>query len=130
MSYLLDSDWIVDWLKGKAPALSLIQELVAGPLAISVITYGETFEGIYYGQSRTEIERTFRRFLYGVTVLPITRPIARRFGIIRGDLRQRGLVIGDPDVLIAATALHYDLTLVTQNFRHFQRIPGLALYRP
>lgn len=59
MSYLLDSDWVVDWLRGRVPALSLVQELASDALAISVITYGEAFEGIYYGQSRTEIERTF-----------------------------------------------------------------------
>lgn len=130
MTYLLDSDWIIDWLKGRSPAIALVQTLAADPLAISAVTYGEVFEGIYYGQNRREIERTFRRFLYGVTVLPVTRPIAHQFGIIRGDLRQRGLGIGDPDVFIAATAMHYALTLVTQNIRHFGRIPGLVLYQP
>ena len=60
----------------------------------------------------------------------MTRPIAHQFGIIRGDLRQRGLGIGDPDVFIAATAMHHALTLVTQNIRHFGRIPGLLLYQP
>lgn len=34
----------------------------------------------------------------------------------------------DPDLLIAATALHHDLTLVTRNRKHFERIPGLDLY--
>jgi len=37
-------------------------------------------------------------------------------------------MIGDFDILIAATALHHDLTLVTRNRRHFERIPNLALY--
>lgn len=130
MTHLLDSDWIIDWLKGRSPAIALVQTLAADPLAISAVTYGEGFEGIYYGQNRREIERTFRRFLSGVTVLPMTRPIAHQFGIIRGDLRQRGLGIGDPDVFIAATAMHHALTLVTQNIRHFGRIPGLILYQP
>ena len=53
----------------------------------------------------------------------------RRFALIRGDLRYRGELIGDPDILIAATALHHNLTLVTGNVRHFQRIAGLALYQ-
>lgn len=34
------------------------------------------------------------------------------------------------DILIAATALHHDLALVTRNRAHFQRIPGLKLYEP
>ena len=100
--------------------------LVRDALAISAITYGEVFEGIYYGHNRRQIERVFRLFLHGVTVLPVTRLVAHRFGVIRGDLRQRGQTTGDPDVLIAATALHHNRTLVTQNKRHFQRISGLS----
>jgi len=56
--------------------------------------------------------------------------LLHRYGIIRGNLRQRGLIISDPDIMIAAIAMHRSLTLVTQNLRHFQRIPGLTLYQP
>jgi len=51
----------------------------------------------------------------------------RRFAHIRGALRQQGHLIGDPDILIAATALHHDLILLTRNRRHFERIPDLRL---
>ncbi len=49
----------------------------------------------------------------------------QRFARIRGDLRQRGQLIGDPDILIATTALYYDLILLTRNKKHYQRIPLL-----
>jgi tRNA(fMet)-specific endonuclease VapC len=52
----------------------------------------------------------------------------RRFARIRGDLRARGLTIGDNDVMIAATALQHDLTLVSRNRTHFARISDLNLY--
>jgi tRNA(fMet)-specific endonuclease VapC len=52
----------------------------------------------------------------------------KRFGQIRGQLRQTGQLISDFDILIAATALHYDLTLLTHNTRHFSRIPTLKLF--
>lgn len=129
MSYLIDSDWVIDWLKGQPAAVQLLQNLAATyALAISAITYGEVFEGIYYGHNRVQIERVFRQFLRGVTVLPVNRQIAHRFAIVRGALRQQGQIIGDPDILIAATALHHSLTLVTQNKRHFQRVTGLVIY--
>ncbi len=51
-----------------------------------------------------------------------------RFGVIRGELQRRGEAIGDPDLLIAATALDHDLTLLTRNRKHFTRIPNLKLY--
>jgi len=87
MTYLIDSDWIVDWLKGRAAAQTLFQTLASDPMAISAIVYGEVYEGIYYGQNRTQIEQAFGQFLRGVTIIPMTRPIAHRYGIMRGNLR-------------------------------------------
>jgi tRNA(fMet)-specific endonuclease VapC len=128
MSYLIDSMWVMDALKGTPAARDLFARLTNESLAISLMTYGEVYEGIYYGPSRRVSEYGFRRFLRGVSVLAPNRSIMRRFALIRGDLRNRGELIGDPDIIIAATALHHNLTLVTENVRHFQRIAGLSLY--
>ena len=49
------------------------------------------------------------------------------FGRERGRLRADGMLIGDSDLWIAATALQYNLTLLTNNRRHFERIDGLRL---
>ena len=43
------------------------------------------------------------------------------------DLKQKGRLISDADILIAATALTHDLILVTNNTAHFQRVPGLQV---
>ena len=48
-----------------------------------------------------------------------------RFAEIKAGLCSRGEILEDPDLLIAATALTLDLTLVTHNESHFSRIPGL-----
>lgn len=53
-----------------------------------------------------------------------------RFAETRALLRRRGQGLADFDLLIAATALRHDLTLMTFNFRHFERVPGLKLYQP
>ena len=128
MSYLVDSDYVADWLKGRPDAVRLLTTLRTDGLAISVITYGEIYEGVYYGRDPAAAERGFRQFLRAVTVLPTTRTIMRRFARLRGDLRALGQLIGDMDLLIAATALAADLTLVTRNRRHFARIPDLRLH--
>jgi tRNA(fMet)-specific endonuclease VapC len=128
VSYLVDSDRVADWLHGRSAAVDALRALAPDGLAISLVTYGEIYEGIYYGRDPAGSERVFRQFLRAVDVLPLTRPIMRRFARIRGDLRRRGQLIGDPDVLIAATALHHDLTLVTGNHAHFRRIPELRLH--
>jgi tRNA(fMet)-specific endonuclease VapC len=128
MTYLIDSDWIVDWLKNKPDAIRLLRTIAPDGLAISLISVGEIYEGVYFGHDPSRHERAFRQFLRGVTVLPLSRQTMQRFARIRGDLRRIGQLIGDFDILIAATAFQHSLTLVTQNRRHFQRIPGLALY--
>lgn len=128
MRYLIDTDYVADWLKGRQPAVELLTRLHTDGIVISLITYGEIYEGITYGRDPRGHERVFQQFLRRVSVLPLNRAIMRRFAQIRGDLRQRGLLIGDPDVLIAATALHHDLVLVTRNRHHFERIATLQLY--
>jgi predicted nucleic acid-binding protein len=54
-----------------------------------------------------------------------------RFAIVRGSLpRSVRHQIGDMDLLIAATALEHNLTLLTRNLRDFQHIPGLKINQP
>jgi tRNA(fMet)-specific endonuclease VapC len=130
MTYLVDSDWVAEYLKGRATAVNLLDSFFEEDLAISIITFGEIYEGIYYGTDPQNNELVFRSFLRGVRVLGINRTIARRFALIRGKLRAEGQIIPQPDILIAATALQYDLTLLTRNVRDFERIPDLKLHHP
>ena len=127
MSYLVDSDWVADYLKGRAPIVQQLDRLAPDGLAISLITFGEIYEGIYYGRDPRGHEAGFRSLLRVIDVLALNRAILRRFARIRGQLRRQGQLIGDLDILIAATALEHDLTLLTRNRRHFDRIPELKL---
>jgi tRNA(fMet)-specific endonuclease VapC len=127
MRYLVDTDRTADYLNGQPEGVELLRERGASGLAISIITYGEIYEGIYTAPNSDAAERGFRQFLRWVTVLPLEQPTMRRFARIRGDLRRRGLLIGDPDLLIAATALEHRLILLTRNRLHFERIPRLRL---
>lgn len=128
MRYLVDTDWVIDYLKGQQPTVDVLQSLSQDGLGISVITYGEIYEGVYYGKNPQAHEQGFLSFLQGVDVIPLRKNMLRQFAQIRGTLRMQGQLIGDLDILIAATAIAYDLTLLTRNFKHFQRVPDLVLY--
>lgn len=128
MSVLIDSDWVISYLSNRPDAVVLFNRLIQDDIAISIVTYAEVYEGIYYGRDPQHAEVIFRQFIRGVRVIGITRTIARRFATIHGALRAQGLLIPPPDIFIAATAIHYNLPLVTRNVRHFQRIPGLTLH--
>ena len=75
------------------------------------------------------VER-FRTFLRPYPILDVNEAIMLRFAEIRSFLRRRGALISDFDMVIAATALEYDLTVLTFNLRHFQRISDLRIYTP
>ena len=129
MRYLIDTDWLIDYLKGKAAAGQLLDTLARDGIGISLITYGEILEGVYYGKDPRQQEQVFRAFLKASPILRLTENSLERFAAIRGGLRTQGQLIGDADILIAATALEHKLRLVTQNLSHFRRIPTLTLYQ-
>ena len=60
-------------------------------------------------------------------MLPLSDEVILLAAEIYGDLHRSGQLISDADILIAATAQVYELTLVTENQAHFQRIPGLSV---
>ena len=132
MKYLIDSDTVADWLNQQPAAVTLLTRLFPDGLAISIITHTETMEGILGGRDPDGAERVFRAFLQGVRVLGVTRAVSRRHAQLRIELRRQKRQINERalDLLIAATALTYDLTLITSNTRDYQDIPGLKLLNP
>lgn len=126
--YLIDTDWVIEYLKGRDETVGILQSLAPDGLAISLITYGEIYEGIYRGNDPDRHEQIFADFLNGVAILPLDQEIMKLFARIRGQLRADGQLIGDPDILIASTAIHHKLTLLSNNQRHFSRIRDLQFY--
>jgi tRNA(fMet)-specific endonuclease VapC len=128
--YLLDTDWIVDVLNGQTAATETLLKLAPQGLAVSLISYGELHEGAYFSRNPQVALAAVETFLSGKEILPLTPAIMERFAMVRGRLaRQLRRQIGDMDLLIAATALHHSLTLLTRNLKDFQRIPDVAVYQ-
>ena len=93
-------------------------------LTLSVLTRYEILRGLRAkGAIRQEL--AFDALCQLSLILPITEPIAVRAATIYANLQPRGELIGDADILIAATALTHGLAIVTGNTSHFERIPGL-----
>jgi len=118
MSYLVDTDWIINGLHGRPEALAVLEEHRDDGLGVSIITLGEVYEGAYNNPE----------FLALFTVLPLTEDTMRHFARLRALLRKQGNLIPDLDLLIAVTALEHELVLLTRNRRHFERVPDLRLY--
>ena len=127
VSFLIDTDWVIDHLNSLGPATKRLQELEPQGLAISIITVAELWEGVLFSRDRQRSERLFRDFVRNVVVIAIDDEICQQFGQIRGALRKQGKLVGDWDLLIAASSLRYNSTLLTNNRRHFEQVAGLKI---
>jgi toxin FitB len=104
-------------------------------LFLSVVSVGELRRGFVVlpaGKRRSALERWFENDLipgFQGRILPITRPIAERWGVLDGQCSLRGTPLNLADGMIAATALEHGLTLVTRNVKDFTSL-DVALLNP
>lgn len=126
-AYLIDTDWVIDHLNGIHRVTSRLIELDSHGLALSVVSLAELWEGVHFSKDPARSEKILQEFVGGVAVLGLDEETCKLFGRLRGTLRQQGRLTGDFDLLIAATALRHDLTLLTNNRRHYENISGLRL---
>jgi tRNA(fMet)-specific endonuclease VapC len=128
MKYLIDTDWGVGHFRRVERITRKLDELVSEGLALSIISLAELYEGVFYSRDPLQSEASLREFLNPeLTILPIDEGTCQIFGRERGRLRRDGRSIGDLDLFIAATCLCYDLTLLSNNRRHFERVEGLTI---
>lgn len=128
ISYLLDTSVIIDYLKGKSGSVELVEN-VNGSVNSSYFCLCELYDGVSRMITNQEnaiskIEGFFETF---ENVFGVDKEVSWEFGKIRADLKKRGELIDDMDILIAATCLVYGQTLVTKNPKHFERIVGLKV---
>lgn len=127
LSVLIDTDWVIDHLNAVAEVTRRLKELEPQGLALSIISTAELWEGVYFSRDQKRSQMMLEAFLSGVTILNLDEEVCRRFGHLRGSMRKRGQVMGDFDLLIAATELRHNLTLLTNNRKHFAGITGLQI---
>ena len=126
-SFLIDTDWIIDHFNRVEAVTRRLREREGQGLSVSIISVAELWEGVYFSKDPARSRGMLEEFLGGVVILGVDEEICKRFGQLRGSLRQQGKLIGDFDLLIAATALRHGLTLLTNNRRHFTLVEGLRI---
>jgi len=126
-SYLVDTDWAIDYLNGQERTRKRLEEFGDSGLVFSMISLAEVYEGILYSKDPEKNERGLLNFLQYVTVVSIDEETSRLFGKERGRLRAQGKRVADFDLIIGVSALQHNLTLLTNNRRHFDNIEGLRI---
>ncbi len=124
---VLDSNTISYYLRGDPKVVPCLQALSPAEIGVPAIVEYE----LRYGLLRLPKEAAKARLtalmqlLRPMQLLPFDSECATQAARIRVDLEAAGTPIGPHDVLIAATALRHQSTLVTRNSREFSRVPGL-----
>ena len=125
MKYLIDTDTASYFIRGVP---SVTKKLLAEypNWAISAITYHELMQGLILAKN-TAIEPAIAAFLEDVKVVAFDSADALESGRLSAILKKAGTQIGTSDTFIAGHALSLRLTLVTNNVKHFSRVPELKV---
>lgn len=126
IKYMLDTD-ICSYIMREKPieVLYRFESLEMEQVGISVITYAEFMYGIANSSNPKKHQQLIDSFVSHLDILTWERQAAEHYGQIRISLKSEP--IGSMDMLIAAHALSQDRILVTNNIKHFSRVPELQI---
>jgi len=112
------------------PSLSLIRKFAAVPPSAqftTAITVGELMYGAYKVKREELATRIHTIILTGLEVLPFDQRAAEAYAQLRVQLESKGKPLAEPDLRISAIAITHQLTVVTNNLKHFKRVPNLSV---
>lgn len=125
---LLDSDILSLYFKKNPLVLLAAQDYLLDNsfFTFSIITRFEILRGLKARNASRQM-MAFDSFCKNNEILGLNDPVVVRAADIYSTLHKTGQLVGDADIIIAATALEHNLPLVTNNQNHFSRISGLQL---
>ena len=130
MRYLLDTNWAIDAIRGgrrAVPVFERIEQIGSEDVGLSVISLAELSVGHYRSRDGARSRAVTLGFIADFGLLPVDEETCEIFGRIKAQLQLAGNTIEDFDTMIAATAIQHDLTLLSNNRNHFNRVEGLTL---
>ncbi len=127
VSFTLDTDIVIEALRGNDKVMRKMNDLpIETSICVTGLTVYELYKGVFsIGERRREQE--VEEFIDQAEVLQLDAYIEKKAGEIYADLRKKGELISDADILIAATVLANDSVLVTNNTDHFRRVKNLKI---
>lgn len=124
--YLIDTNTWIFYFKGKYGVRDKMLRQKGAELAVSEITIAELTYGAYHSANFDKHIKEAYLVRDAFRLLHISDCLDE-YGKLRNFLAKNGRIIENFDLLIAASAIHYNLTLVTENTVHFQNIPNLRI---
>jgi predicted nucleic acid-binding protein len=127
--FIFDTDIYTNVMR-QVPSETLLNRLKKVPRRdqfTTTITIGEVYYGIMKASNRPRLLKLFEDILLPrATILPFDFSAAKKYGEIRSFLEEQGTPLAHADLQIASITLSMDMTLITGNLKHFQRVPRLV----
>lgn len=125
---LIDTDILSFYFKGDPRVVEKLNEYLNeyDVVNISIITFYEILGGLKFKKAEKQIKE-FEGFVGNNSIIHVSEESAKISSGIYSDLRQKGITIGTSDILIAGIAIENELTLITNNERHYGSIEGLKI---
>lgn len=123
---LLDTDVCIEILRGSQSVIEKRQRCDER-VAISFMTIGELYYGAERSKSKMKNVNVVDEFVLSIETINTDLEIFKKFGELKGYLRETNEMLPDADIMIASTALMKCTKLITGNIKHFNRFPELAL---
>jgi len=127
LKYLLDTNICVYLLNGNIVLKNKIAQVGLSSIVVSNATLSELYFGAYNSTKVAENLQRIALFKKNLGILSDSEESAMLFGRIKTDLKLKGCMIEDFDILIASIAIANRCIIVTNNDKHFSRIEGLSL---
>ena len=127
MRYLLDTDTLIYWFKGNQNIEKAAVHIGLQDMGYSIISHAELYFGAYNSQQKQKNLNAIQIIQQKLALVNFNAESAQLFGKIKTELKQQGNIILDADIMIASIAISHGLILVTNNEKHFQRIPDLSI---
>jgi predicted nucleic acid-binding protein len=130
MGVIFDSSEIIALERNRGDVGDIVAGREEEPFGISVVTVAELLHGLERADSearRIRRQAFVEKIIELFPVYPFDTPVARIYARIWAALLRKGLIVGAHDLIIAATAISLDFTVITSNARDFEKIEGLRV---
>lgn len=124
--YLIDTNICIFYFKGKYNVNKKFKQIGLSNIYISEITVAELLFGAFNSKYIDKHLEEVRDITSLFTVVPIY-PSLKTYASEKAKLQKQGMLIDDFDLLIGSTAVHNDMVLVTDNYKHLSRIEGINI---
>ena len=130
MKYCFDTDIIVEFFRGNDNIVGKVSKVLNSrddEIYLSTITLCELYRGAYLAKNTQKELEKINILLQSFKILHFSLAVCKLFGKISASLVQAGKMVGEADLLIGVSALERNYVVVTNNTKHFTRIPNLKI---